>query len=190
MSSILVPHGLRPEQLIGTGRTAQVYLWNPGTVLKLYHPSVKRSEIEAEARAGRAAQELGLRAPRVGELIEVQGTLGLVFERAAGISMLDLLFTRPSKASGHTRKLAELQAEIHSYQAPVQMPDQALLLQIKIQRADLPSDLRNRISRLAADLPSDPHLCHGDFHSGNVMLDGERVTQSSTGMKLAAAARS
>lgn len=159
---------------LGEGQTAKVYPWHDGTVLKLFRPDIVRADIEAEARSTRIAHALDVGAPRVDGLAEVDGALGLVFERVAGRSMLDLLIADPSSAEPLAMRLAELHRLVHSREAPSHAPRQTTLLRFKIDRAQLPADLRERVLRALADIPPASSLCHGDFHPANVMLDGER----------------
>lgn len=159
---------------IATGHTARIHAWENGTVLKLFHDWVDDAAIASEARATRIAHTLGLGAPRVGELLEVEGARGLVFDRVDGQSMLALLVGSPADGARLAVRLADLQVRLHAVIAPAELPDQADRLRQAIARADLPRSLRERIEHRLDELPTESYVCHGDFHPGNVMLDGDR----------------
>lgn len=159
---------------LGEGQTAIVYPWHGDTVLKLFRPGIARFDVEAEARSTRIAHALDVGAPRVEEPVDIDGSPGLVFERVAGRSMLQLLVEQPARAESLAARLAQLHALVHSREAPPQMPAQLTLLRAKADRAEIPNRLRERVSRALADVPTAHSLCHGDFHPANLMLDGER----------------
>src|SRR5215471_5491052 len=66
---------------IGEGRTAEIYAWGETEVLKLYRPGWPPSSVEQEAHISHLVAEISLPVPAVGAVIEVDGRLGIVFER-------------------------------------------------------------------------------------------------------------
>ena len=55
---------------------------------KLFREWFSLSAIEHEARVARIVHESGLPVPAVGDLVEIAGRHGLVYERVIGVSML------------------------------------------------------------------------------------------------------
>lgn len=156
---------------IDLGRTAEVYTWNEGTILKLFHEWFPLSAIEHEAQVAHAVHEAGLPVPAVGDLIEIDGRYGLVYERVIGVSMLEAQASHPWTLLRCARLLAELQADMHETEAAQGLPAQHQSLRRKIQEAKvLTSDLREAALRMLEELPQGYQLCHGDFHPGNVMM--------------------
>lgn len=156
--------------LIATGRTAEVYTWGEGQVLKLGYDWVGRETLESEARLTQAAHEAGLPAPAVGEVVEVKGRCGLVFGRVEGASMLDVLQKRPWQMRRYAVMLAELHAQMHERQAP-EMPRQRERLRWKIEHArPLKEALRQAALEALEQMTDELCICHGDFHPGNVLL--------------------
>lgn len=156
--------------LLGRGRTADVYAWKEGYVVKLFHESVNRAGIEGEAHIARLMREYGLPVPAVGDLVEMQGRRGIVFERLDGMSMLQLLQRQLWRVRRHARRLAELHAELHSVRAPPALRPQREYLKDRIAAAALSIELRTRVERTLASLPDGNCICHGDFHPGNVLI--------------------
>jgi uncharacterized protein (TIGR02172 family) len=155
---------------IAVGFTAQIYAWNDGQVLKLFNPGISRSTVEFEAKQTRTAHATGLPVPAVGEIHEIDGRIGLEYERVEGVTMLEAFMRKPWKFPVYARKLAELQADMHQYRTP-EMPSQREKLERKIKRADMLSeDLRKAALKKLESLPEADKLCHGDFHPGNVLL--------------------
>jgi hypothetical protein len=69
---------------IAQGRTAEVYDWDSKHVLKLYLEWCPRDWVEYEARIARAVYESGVPSPAAGEIVEVNGRRGLIYERLEG----------------------------------------------------------------------------------------------------------
>ena len=72
---------------IALGRTAEIYAWEEGQVLKLFHDWLSANRVEYEAQISRAVHTSGLPVPAVGEVVEINGRLGLIYERVVGPSM-------------------------------------------------------------------------------------------------------
>jgi len=97
---------------IAAGRTADVYSDRPGTVVKLFHSWVPESDVESERRKATIAHSMGIRTPAVGEIVRRDGRIGLVFERAPGVTMLEKMRSEPDAI----RTLAPQFAELHLVQ--------------------------------------------------------------------------
>jgi uncharacterized protein (TIGR02172 family) len=181
---------------IAIGRTAEIYAWQEGQVLKLFHNWFSLNAIDYEARVGRAVHNLGLPVPAVlGEIIQVNERNGLVYERVDGISMLQLFSSRPWRVVKYARLLAELQAKMHSNPA-TGLPSQRERLTWKIQNAKpLSEQLKAQALSALSLLPDGDRLCHGDFHPDNILItrNGPMIIDwidSSCGNPLADIARS
>jgi Ser/Thr protein kinase RdoA (MazF antagonist) len=165
-------------QPIARGRTADVYAWEDGCVIKLFHDWFGLESIEYEARVARAVHASGLPVPVVGDIIRVNERNGLLYERVDGPSMLDVLLSRPWRVFHYARRLSALQAAMHA-QVPqptftADVPAQREKLEHKIRRAAaLPGDLRSTLLATLAVMPEGDRICHGDFYPGNVLLTAE-----------------
>ena len=158
--------------LIDRGRTADIYAWKDDqTVVKLYHDWFQLEWIQEEAARSSAIQGLGLPAPKVGELVQVNGRNGLIFERIYGENMLALLTQKPELVSKFASRLATLHIKLHSVDAQPDIPLLHQKLESKIRQAAPLSDALKTalINRLHA-MPDGRSVCHGDFHPGNIMV--------------------
>lgn len=72
---------------IAQGRTAEIFPWNDRNILKLYRDWCPPDWVEYEARIARAVFEAGVPSPAAGEIVEINGRRGLIYERLEGISM-------------------------------------------------------------------------------------------------------
>jgi len=155
---------------IGIGFTAEVYAWKDGQVLKLFNPGISRRAAETEANLTRIVHATGLPVPAVGDVVEIDGRFGLVYERVDGMTMLQAFMKKPWKIPIYARQLAELQADMHKHCVP-ELPSQRERLERKINQAGiLPENLRQAALHALELLPEDDKLCHGDFHPNNIVL--------------------
>ena len=154
---------------IGFGRTAEVYAWGEAQILKLYRPEMPREWIAHEARVGRIVAEAGLAVPSVGDVIELEGRLGIVYERIVGPSMLDELVRRPWTLFRSARQFAEVHAAMHACRRP-ELPSLRDSLMRAIQYAPaLPEATRGRVLAALLRLPDGDAICHGDYHPDNLI---------------------
>jgi len=89
------------------GRTAEIFAWDDHHILKLYRDWCPPDWVEYEARTARAVWEAGIPSPAVGDIVEVDGRRGLIYQRLEGISMLQDMNARPWMLLKHARSLAE-----------------------------------------------------------------------------------
>jgi len=163
---------------LAVGRTAEVYPWGEGKILKLYLPGWDPRTVRYEARMARAVQASGLPVPAAYDVVEINGRAGLVYDRLDGEDMIAVLYRQPERVELLARRQAELHAQIHDRVASLEIPPQRQRLIEKIHQAEvLPAELRPRILKALAELPDGDRLCHGDFHAGNILITpgGETV---------------
>ena len=159
---------------IALGRTAEIYPWKEGQILKLSRDWVPADWVEYEARIARAVHAAGLHVPAAGEIVEVDGRLGLIYERVDGVSMAEIAKAKPWTLFRFARLLAELQADMHASPVVPELPSQRQRLENKIQTAKaLPSHLKEAALSALAKMPDGAQLCHGDFHPDNILLTSQ-----------------
>ena len=157
---------------IAEGRTAEIYAWQDGTVLKLYHPWFPSNLVEYESIVAHAVVAAGIPTPAAGEIIEVNGRRGTIFERVSGISMLQDMNNHPWRIITHARTLAELQFRVNQLSFPGLNSYKDGLAYAIQQAPPLDDSLRKKALNLLFSLPDGEKVCHGDFHPGNIMLTG------------------
>jgi Ser/Thr protein kinase RdoA (MazF antagonist) len=150
-----------------------VYTYGDAAVLKLYRPGFGGHR--AETVALEAVDGVGV-APKLLDVVECDGSKGLVVQRVAGPDMLTLLQRRPWRVLALARSLAKAHLAVHRVPAPVELADLRDVLSARISDADLPPQLVDFARRVLDGLPDGDRLCHGDYHPGNVLLAREGPT--------------
>jgi Ser/Thr protein kinase RdoA (MazF antagonist) len=164
------------RQKIGEGAMADVHIWAPGQVLKLFKAGIPRRFARHEARMTRAAFAAGTSAPEVFDEVTVEGRFGIVLTRLDGPTLLQLLLTRAMTSARVGSILATLYLSVHQTPPP---PD-VISLREKFDhgyRHLLPEHIATGVLALIERLPPGDTLCHNDLHPGNVIMtaDGPRI---------------
>jgi len=136
-----------PGARIGVGGSAEVFAYGDDAVLKLFRPRYAFA-VDREAERTRAVHAAGIPAPRVIDIVVVDGRRGLVLERIEGRTLLEDLVAGRCGAHTAGAMTAEVQTAVHR------------------ATADLPrlADVARR-----AALPDGDAVAHLDLHPGNVM---------------------
>jgi uncharacterized protein (TIGR02172 family) len=158
---------------IAEGRTAKIYAFPEDKVLKLYRPNWPLEWIEYEARIGRIVSEAKLAAPTVGEILHLDNQYGIVFERIKGRLLTECIKRNPLFLRHYASIMAEIHINIHNLRC-TELPSQKERLKDKIITASfLPDKYKEIALGWLESLPTDDRICHGDFHSGNIIMSDE-----------------
>lgn len=184
------------QQPLFTGRTAQIYAGDAdGTVVKLYPADVPRSQAETELRNTVVAGVAGVSVPATGTVVTIDGRHGFSMELIPGTTLMSQLENGAVDVEVAARLLAKQHVAMTRHRA-AGLPPQRLQLQKKLRDCTALSN-EQRLALLATldGLPDDDALCHGDFHPGNVIVQGDDVVvidwvDASSGSALADLARS
>ena len=166
-------------QRIAEGREAEIFAWEPGTVLKLYRPGYPAAQAQREAMAMAAAKAAGGPAPASLGATEVEGRTGLIIERVDGADLLTRLGKNPALLLTAGSRLANVQIALHAIQAPAEIPSlrESSVRRINGRRDLVPDAIATRALAALDALPERDRLLHGDYHPGNVIVTpgGPRV---------------
>jgi len=155
---------------IAEGRTAEIYAWDDGHVLKLYRDWCPPDWVEYEARIARLIYEAGIPSPEAGDIVEVEDRCGLIYQRLEGITMVQDLKGRPWMLFKHAHSLAELQCQIHA-KSTTGLPAYKARLRNDIdETSHLTEVLRTKAHTMLDQLPDGQNICHGDFHPENILI--------------------
>lgn len=156
-------------KLIGVGNTAKVYEIEDNKVLKLFHTWNTKEAVEYEQHCTKVIESFNFLKPKVYDLVEVEGQLGLIYDKVEGISLLDWLFK-----DGDAVTCATYMADLHKsilQNESLNVPDykdvlRGYLLIATAQDQALQESMLQKLDKLE----DGNNLCHGDFHPGNIIL--------------------
>lgn len=157
-------------RLLAEGRTAEIFEWNEGYVLKLIRPGFPPELADREAETLVRVHALGIKCPAVASVVEVEGRRGIVLERVDGSSMLEAVMGRPRTAREWAATLAELHVQLHSEVAPYPPSQRDRLARIIRKGQALDPRTKELVLTHLDGLPDGKSVCHGDFHPGNVIM--------------------
>lgn len=158
-------------QLIANGRTSDVHRFGTDGAAKVLRSTTPQHWAQAEASFTAAVRSLGVPAPEVREVIEIDGRAAVVFEHVAGPSMWQRMMERPTDIAALTRELAAIQHSIHEAGVPDGLPGLVDRMHLKFSASDeLDGDERAAAAALLDQQPVGAALLHGDLHPGNVLL--------------------
>ena len=165
------------KRIIGHGRSAEIYEWDEGRVLKLFKESWSAEDAEREAAITARVHGAGLRVPFVHCVEVVDGRSGIVMERIDGSILGDEFLGKPWLLRRYAGVMAEIHAEMHSLDVP-DLPSFHEHLERRITaQSVLPRETTKTVLELLTRLPEGKALCHGDFYIDQVMLPaGKPVT--------------
>lgn len=164
---------------IAQGREAEIFAWEPGTVLKLYRPGYPALQAQHEAMAMGAAKAAGGPAPASLGTTEIEGRTGLIIERVDGTDLLTRLGKNPALLATAGSTLAKVHAALHAIEAPAALPSlrESSARRINGRRDLVPEAIAAAALAALEALPERDRLLHGDYHPGNVIMSsaGARV---------------
>jgi len=161
------------HDIIGRGRTAEVYAWEAGKVLKLFIQGYPQLAVEKEYHLGQMLNTLNFPKPKAYEIVSWQNRLGIVYDHVKGESLLTWVL-RTMDAKGCAARLAELHPLVFQNQME-ELPSYKEFLRWVIEKATALSHTeREEALQQLASLPEANQLCHGDFHPGNILIHQEQ----------------
>ncbi len=156
--------------LLGRGYVAEVFAYCDDKAIKLFFDEDSFDDGELEARVTNEAIAHGISAPRVWDVVEVDGRVGIVMDRIEGESMLQWGTRFPWRIYTGAKLMARMHADLHS-KSGADMPALREKLGSGVESAsEVPEHIRDNALRILTDLPDGDSICHGDFHPDNIIM--------------------
>ncbi|MGB5610437.1 aminoglycoside phosphotransferase family protein [Eudoraea sp.] len=166
-----------PDQLgtrIGRGREAEIFYLNHEWVVKLFYNRTAQ-QIKNEVQINQLIYKAGLPVPAAIKSFEIDGQLGIVFERLPGKTMLAEMVTKPWKIFRYAKQLAGFHSIIHKRNIEG-LPGQRLQLIEQIQSAEpVSEEIKILALGILNSIPKEEQLCHGDYHPDNLIMTGNNL---------------
>jgi Ser/Thr protein kinase RdoA (MazF antagonist) len=159
---------------IGEGATADIHVWAPGQIVKLFKVGASPRFGPHEVRMTRAAFAGGGPAPEVFDEVTLEGRFGIVLPRFDGPTLLQLFLSGAMTSEQVGAILATLYLSVHKTPPPpavVSLRD--WIDAVSRNSATLPKHLAAGVLTLIDRLSPGDGLCHADLHPGNVIMTGD-----------------
>ena len=161
----------------GDGYTALTY-WTKDNdaMVKIYYEKIPAEEVEKEKRYSVAAAKLGIPTPLSGDLLEIDGKNGIIFERIQNkVSFARAISHDPSKAEELGTRFARLAKKLHSTKCDKSVFPNAKESYVEyVKEFKLFSDEeKEKVIKFILDTPDADTCLHGDFHFGNAIITSE-----------------
>jgi hypothetical protein len=156
---------------IGSGKEAEIYLYEPGWVVKLTRWRRDHEPARREDAILRGLAPTSL-APATRGVVEIGGRWGVVMEHVAGAALADRL-SSPAGIAEVLEVMLRLHRQVHEVAAPSGLPRLKQRLADRLERAPyLDGGGRQTLLDTLKALPDGDRLCHGDFHPYNILGTG------------------
>jgi tRNA A-37 threonylcarbamoyl transferase component Bud32 len=157
---------------IGEGVFADVHVWAPGQVVKLFKAGFTRRAGWWEARMTRAVFAAGAPGPEVFDEVTLEGRFGIVLQHLDGPTLLHLVRTGAVTLQEAGATLATLMMSVHKTPPPVDVLPLRDWMNASLQSngGRLPEHFAAAVLTLIERLPPGDGLCHADPHSANVIM--------------------
>ena len=157
---------------IGAGACGEVFRLDDETIIKLYYPRVKKSEIEQEKALAKKAFVMGVPTAISYDIVEADGRTGVVYELIKSKTIGELIRADESRLEEYMDMYAAVCRQIHSIEAePGRLPSFK-----DINRADIPNvtgiteEERGYLHRFLDLVPDRMNCLHGDLNINNIMV--------------------
>ncbi|MBO4580147.1 MAG: anti-sigma factor antagonist [Clostridiales bacterium] len=165
-------------EVVGIGANGTVYRIDQDTVVKAYNNADALEDIQHEREVARLALILGLPTAISYDVVKVGDSYASVFELLNARSFTKLIIAEPERLDWIAGEFIKLLKQIHSTVVPEgKLPSmkEKVLNTAEFMRDYMPQDKYEKLVSLVKAVPESDHMIHGDYHTKNVMLQGDEV---------------
>lgn len=162
---------------IGQGGNGSVYRLDEDTIVKVYKPWMKLSDIQRERDFSRTAFVNGIPSVIAYDVVKAGDCLGVVFEMLKSDTLGHVMAANPEKLEEYVDKYVELAKNLHTTHVPV---DSFTRIQevyhdrVKNLTPWCSAEELALLDSLIDEIPEADTVTHNDLHPGNIMIqDGE-----------------
>ena len=166
-------------ELIGRGGNGAVYRLDSETIVKAYYSMTETLEkIQASRRSAQKLLALGIPVAIAFDVVRVEGGYGLVYELLDCKTVGELIHEDPTCIDRWAREAAELLKQLHATEVPAgTFPDarDSGHRWVNVAQEVLDEETQERLHRMYDAMPAKNTLVHGDYHVGNMMVQGDEI---------------
>lgn len=163
---------------IGRGANGTVYRIDEDNVVKVYNDSDALDDIQHEREVARTALILGIPTAISYDVVKVGDTYGSVFELLNSRSFASILANEPERMDWCVGEYVKMLKRIHDTLVPEgSLPDirETVIGWAEFMKDHLPEWAGEKLLAMVRAVPHDDHMIHGDYHTRNIVLQGDEV---------------
>ena len=165
-------------EIVGRGSNGTLYRIDRDNVVKVYNDSDALEDIEHERKVSRLALVMGIPTAISYDVVQVGDTYGAVFELLNAKSFSEILAAEPEKMDWCVSQYVDVLRKIHSIRVPDgELPDMRNRVKtwVDFLQELLPEEAGAKLDSLLKEIPYNDHMIHGDYHTKNLVLQGDEV---------------
>jgi len=156
--------------LIARGGQADIYDYGGGKVIRVPRRTQDYDRIRYEYKIYLSLSGSNVAAPKVYDLVEVDGAPSIIMERILGTSMMDQIKKQPHLIRRKAVDLANMHLGLLRVSADVSITNAKDQAKYCIGKSgSLTEHTKQVLMDTMEHLPAGNSLCHGDFHPGNIL---------------------
>ena len=165
-------------EVIGRGANGTIYRVDLDNVVKVYNNADALEDIQHEREVAKLALILGIPTAISYDVVKVGSSYGSMFELLSATPLAKIIANEPEKMDWCVKEYVEMLKKIHETVVPAgKLPDmkETVLNWARFMRDHLPKEAGDKLVSLVEAVPHDDHMIHGDYHTGNLMRQGDET---------------
>ena len=165
-------------EVVGRGANGTVYRIDADTVVKAYNNPDALEDIQHEREVAKLALILGIPTAISYDVVRIGDSYGSVFELLNATNFSKILVRHPEKMDWCVKEFVGLLKTIHATEVPEgKLPEirSTVINWVKFVQDYIPKEAGEKLMKMVEAVPEDNHMIHGDYHTKNVMLQGDEV---------------
>lgn len=164
------------DELIGKGAKGKIYRHSDELIVKVYNDSITYSDVERETALARKAFVMGLPTAISFGIVSVGQRYGAMFELLNAKTVSEWIIQNPGFVDHYAKVMANLAREFHRVEAKSEdeFPN-AIDTMLEWVNRGLRGEAAlekegEKLRDMICAIPRTLHMVHGDYHTGNVLL--------------------
>lgn len=159
---------------LSRGATGIVYEVNDREVIKVYPENYDVEKITEEFYKNKIIYDAGIKCPAPYEIVYVGDCLGILMEKINGCSLTKRISSNPHDTEKLMKKMTDILKEIHLIDATgldIKSLKDRYIHSLYVCKNYYSDEEFNKLIELVNSIPDTNSLLHGDFHTGNIILN-------------------
>lgn len=165
---------LKNLKMIAQGGEAEIYDIGDEKILRVMRKQ-NGKKFEYENKLFQTLIDNNISVPYVYEYLVIDGRSAEIMQKITGDTMLSQFKKQPLKITSEIKRMAKMHMQILDINSDCGLNSiEDIIHYFTTVTPLIEKKLIDFTLKIFEELPHDKHLCHGDFHPGNIMLQDEK----------------